>query len=172
MKKIVTILLTLVMVLTLAACADNSEPAANDKNIDASQNAEDKPSVPSEAENESRQPGETPSEPADGTSSEPDQEPAGKKILVAYFSKHLYKVQVFIINSLTTYIVLPNILSKVIPNGYSILISLVLAIIVGIYSIKYKYIVTIITTSITESMLVFNQILALLNFNKNSNSRK
>ncbi len=86
MKKIVTILLALVMVLTLAACADNSEPADNSKNIDALQNAEDQPSVPSEAKNESRQPGETPSEAADGTSSEPDQEPAGKKILVAYFS--------------------------------------------------------------------------------------
>ena len=74
------------MVLTLAACADNSEPAASDKNIDASQNAEDKPSVLSEAENESQQPGATPSEPAANTSSEPDQEPADKKILVAYFS--------------------------------------------------------------------------------------
>lgn len=89
--------------------------------------------------------------------------------LVAYFSKYLYEVQVFIINFLTAYIFLPNILSKIIPNGYSILISLVLAIIIGIYSIKYKYIVTIITTSITGSMLVFNQIFALLNVNKNSN---
>ncbi len=89
-------------------------------------------------------------------------------ILVAYFSKHLYKVQVFIINFLTTYIFLPNILSKLIPYEYSILISLVLAIIVGIYSIKYKYIVTIITTSITGSMLVFNQIFVLLNLDKNS----
>ncbi len=89
-------------------------------------------------------------------------------ILVAYFSKHLYKVQVFIINFLTTYIFLPNVLSKVIPNGYSILISLVLAIIIAIYAIKYKYIVTIITTSITGSMLVFNQIFTLLNVNKNN----
>ncbi len=48
------------------------------------------------------------------------------------------------------------------------MISLVLAIIIGIYSIKYKYIVTIITTSVTESMLVFKQIFALLNVNKDS----
>ena len=48
------------------------------------------------------------------------------------------------------------------------MIGLILAIIIGIYSIKYKYIVTIITTSITGSMLVFNQIFDLLNFNKNS----
>ena len=34
---------------------------------------------------------------------------------------------------------------------------------------KYKYIVTIITTSITGSMLVFDQIFALLSLNKNSN---
>ena len=89
--------------------------------------------------------------------------------IVAYFSKYLYKVQVFIINFVTAYIFLPDILSKIIPNVYSILIGLVLAIIVGIYSVKYKYIVTIITTSITGSMLVFNQIFSLLSINKDNN---
>ena len=89
-------------------------------------------------------------------------------ILVAYFSKYLYKVQVYIINFLPTYIFLPDILNKVIPNGYSILISLILAIIVGIYAIKYKYIITIITTSTTGSIFLFNQIFSLLNIDKSS----
>ena len=70
MKKIVTIFLTTIMVLSLVACADGKEPAG----------------TPSETEYENQQPSETPSEPADSTSPEPEQEPEGHKILVAYFS--------------------------------------------------------------------------------------
>ena len=70
MKKIVTIFLTTIMVLSLVACADGKEPAG----------------PPSETKNENQQPSETPSEPADSTSSEPEQVPEGHKILVAYFS--------------------------------------------------------------------------------------
>ncbi len=80
MKKSVTILLAVLMVLSFAACASGNEPAG----------------TPSETETESLQPSETMNGAADSTSAEPNQEPAGSpkesqeptgsKILVAYFS--------------------------------------------------------------------------------------
>ena len=94
MKKFVTILLALVMVFALAACAGNTEPtessnsnAPSQSSLEESQmpeNPHDQSTseAPSETENESQQT----SEPADSTESSPDQEPEGSKILVAYFS--------------------------------------------------------------------------------------
>ena len=86
MKKFVTILLALVMVFALAACAGNTESTENSGNTGFSQNAEDQSTMPSEAGNKSDAPGETPSEPAGSTGSSSEQEPEGSKILVAYFS--------------------------------------------------------------------------------------
>ena len=82
MKKIVMILLATVMVLTLAACAGNTESTENNRNTGSSQNAEDKSSAPSEVGNESDKSGKTPDSNSDDTVSEPE----GSKILVAYFS--------------------------------------------------------------------------------------
>ncbi len=82
MKKLVTVLLALVMMFSLAACAGNTETTENSENIGSSQNAEDQSSTPSEAGNKSEQSGKTP----DGTASEPNKKPNGSKILVAYFS--------------------------------------------------------------------------------------
>ena len=70
MKKTVMILLAATMVLSLAACTGGKEPLE----------------TLSETKTDSLQPSETPGEPTDSTSSEPDQEPVGSKILVAYFS--------------------------------------------------------------------------------------
>ena len=86
MKKFVTILLALVMVFALAACAGNTESTENSGNTGSSQNAEDPSTTPSDAGNESDASGEAPSEPADSTDSSSEQEPEGSKILVAYFS--------------------------------------------------------------------------------------
>ena len=86
MKKFVTILLALVMVFALAACAGNTESTESSGNTGSSQNTEDPSTTPSEAENESDASGEAPSEPADSTESSPEQEPEGSQILVAYFS--------------------------------------------------------------------------------------
>ncbi len=85
-KRLVTILLTLVMMLTLAACAGSTEPTENGGNTGSSQNSEDKTSTPSEAGNGSEQSGKTPNSNSDDTVSEPNNEPERGKILVAYFS--------------------------------------------------------------------------------------
>lgn len=93
MKKIALILLAVVMVLSLAACAGSNEPAGNGSNTDPTQNAtdntqaEDDATTPSETGNENEQPDETPgAKPDDNSVSVPDDEPEGSKILVAYFS--------------------------------------------------------------------------------------
>ena len=86
MKKFVTILLALVMVFALAACTGNTESTENNGNTGSSQKAEDQSATPSEVGNESDKSGETPYSNSDDTVSEPDKEPDGSKILVAYFS--------------------------------------------------------------------------------------
>lgn len=93
MKKVALILLALVMIMSLAACANSSEPAGNNSNTDPSQNVTDNSqtgddaTMPSETGNENEQPDETPdAKPDDNSASEPDDEPEGSKILVAYFS--------------------------------------------------------------------------------------
>lgn len=84
MKKIALILLAVVMVFSLAACAGGSEPAEHSGNTGSSQNAadnsqtEDKTTIPSETGNENEQTSET------LDSKHNDLE--GNKILVAYFS--------------------------------------------------------------------------------------
>ena len=82
MKKIVTILLAAIMVLSLAACAGGNEPAGDSDSNTTSQSG----SEASKTSEESRQSGETPSDAAESADSSPDQEPEGSKILVAYFS--------------------------------------------------------------------------------------
>ena len=86
MKKFVTILLALVLVFALAACAGNTESNENNRNTGSSQNAEDQSATSSNAGNESVESSETPDSNSDDTVSEPDNEPESSKILVAYFS--------------------------------------------------------------------------------------
>ncbi len=92
MKRIAKVLLAVVMVLSLAACASGKGPAGDDSNSNSIQNAadnsqtEDKATTPSETGEESEQPGETPDSKPDDSASEPSDEPEGSKILVAYFS--------------------------------------------------------------------------------------
>ena len=89
MKKLLTILLALVMVFALAACAGNTESTENNGNTDFSQNTEDQSATPSEEGNvseESEQSGKTPDVNPDDTVSESDHDPEDSKILVAYFS--------------------------------------------------------------------------------------
>ena len=98
MKKFGTILLALVMVFALAACAAGTESTESSDSAVSSQSSleasrtsaepqeENASETPSEAGNESDASGEAPSEPTDSTESSPVQEPEGSKILVAYFS--------------------------------------------------------------------------------------
>ena len=85
MKGITAILLAVLMVLSLAACAGEngtSGGAEPPQNSTETPQTPDESQAPSEAGNESQQPSETP----EVAASEPSQEPAGSKILVAYFS--------------------------------------------------------------------------------------
>ncbi len=86
MKKIVTILLAIVMILTFVSCGSGSKSTDNSGNISSSQNSEDKSSAPSEAENESEQSDETKNSNSDDTDTEPINNSEDRKILVAYFS--------------------------------------------------------------------------------------
>ncbi len=85
MKKIGTILLAFIMILSLAACAGEEEPAGNSGTA-PSQSSSNESEALSETENESRQPSETSEEAADGTASATESEPESSRILVAYFS--------------------------------------------------------------------------------------
>ncbi len=87
MKKIALILLAVVMVLSLAACAGKNEPAETNDYPQNSTNeilTPDASQAPSGTENDDKQPSETPD--ASYADSEPGSEPEGSKILVAYFS--------------------------------------------------------------------------------------
>lgn len=83
MKKLALILFAFVMILSLAACTGNKEPAGNGSNTNPSQNISDHSASPSETGSENEKPD---SKPDDNPASEPDKEPEGSKILVAYFS--------------------------------------------------------------------------------------
>lgn len=81
MKKFVAFLLTLLMAISLVACAGNNE-SAETSSPDAASSVSEETSVP---ESETAQPGETEeTEPAPAP--ETDTETEGAKILVAYFS--------------------------------------------------------------------------------------
>ena len=88
MKKVAAFLLTLLMVVSLAACAGNSEPAeTNFPDVESSvvdeTSAPESSAAESEPESEATQPDETEeTEPAPET----DTEAEGTKVLVAYFS--------------------------------------------------------------------------------------
>lgn len=82
MKKFAAFLLTFIMVVSLAACAGNSEPAET-SSPDVESSVSEETSVPEESkpESESTQPNEM-----EGTEPETDTEAEGTKVLVAYFS--------------------------------------------------------------------------------------
>ena len=88
MKKVAAFLLTLLMVVSLAACAGNSEPAeTNFPDVESSvvdeTSAPESSAAESEPESEATQPDETEeTEPAPET----DTKAEGTKVLVAYFS--------------------------------------------------------------------------------------
>lgn len=74
----------------------------------------------------------------------------------------LIKIQIFLINFLLVYSVSPDLLSKIIPANYSLLVGLILSILVGLIAVKYKYIVTIITTAYAGATSAAPIILSLI----------
>lgn len=71
----------------------------------------------------------------------------GLGILGIVFTHKLIKIQIFLINFIFAYSALPNLLSTFIPSEYTLLIGLILSVIIGFVAVKYKFIVTIITTA-------------------------
>lgn len=86
-------------------------------------------------------------------------------VLGAVFAKRLHKLQLFFVNATLVYAALPGILSRWLPDTPSILIGLAAAIVVGLLAAKYKYIVTIITTSISGAVAAAPMILELVKVN-------
>ena len=86
-------------------------------------------------------------------------------MLGAIFAKRLHKLQLFFVNAALVYAALPSVLSRWLPETASVLIGLVVAVIVGILAAKYKYIVTIITTSVSGALTAGPMILELVKVN-------
>lgn len=81
------------------------------------------------------------------------------------FAKRLHKLQLFFVNAMLVYAALPGILIRWLPDMASVLVGLTVAVVVGILAAKYKYIVTIITTSISGALTAVPMILGLVKVN-------
>lgn len=88
-------------------------------------------------------------------------------VLTIVFSLQLYKLQLFLINFVSSYIFFSKIICTFLPNLACILISLAIAIFIGLLALKYMYIVTIITTSISGAFIMLKQLFDLLDFKYN-----
>jgi hypothetical protein len=64
-------------------------------------------------------------------------------------SGRLHKVQLFFVNGFFVFAALPNILGHFLPGWLSVLLGLAAAAGVGMLAVKYKFIVTIVTTAVT-----------------------
>jgi len=80
---------------------------------------------------------------------------AGIGIVCAVYSKKLFRIQLFFTTMIMMFISIPAYLSFLGETG-SVLAGLVIAIVSAILSIKYKYIMVIITTSFSGSFMLFN----------------
>lgn len=86
-------------------------------------------------------------------------------VLGAVFAKRLHKLQLFFVNATLVYAALPGVLSVWLPDTAAVLLGLAGAILVGLLAAKYKYVVTIITTSISGAITAVPMILALVKVN-------
>lgn len=75
-------------------------------------------------------------------------------IICAFYSKKLFKAQLFITTFIMVFAVLPSYLTFLGSAG-SVAVGFIAALAAGILSTKYKYIVTIITTSFSGAFMLF-----------------
>lgn len=80
---------------------------------------------------------------------------AGVGTCCAVYSKYIHKVELFITTFFLVLISVPAYMSFLGDAG-SMIIAFILAVVSGILSIKYKFIVLIITTSFTGSFMLFD----------------
>lgn len=76
-------------------------------------------------------------------------------VICAVYSKKLFRIQLFITTLIMVFISVPAYLSFLGEAG-SVLAGFLIAVIAAILSIKYKYIMLIITTSFSGSFMLFN----------------
>lgn len=88
---------------------------------------------------------------------------AGVGAFCAVYSKNIHRVKLFVTTFFLVLVSVPSYVSFLDDFG-SIVFAFILAIAAGILSIKYKYIVVIITTSFSGSFMLFNIIESKTNF--------
>lgn len=86
-------------------------------------------------------------------------------VLGVIFAKRLHKLQLFFVNAALVYAALPGVLSRWLPDEAALLVGLIAAIAVGLLAAKYKYIVTIITTSVSGALTAVPMVLEIIGVN-------
>lgn len=86
-------------------------------------------------------------------------------VLGAVFSGRLHKLQDFLVNAALVYAALPGMLARYIPHTPALLIGLGGAVFVGVLAVKYKYLVTIVTTTVSGALTAGPMIIALVKVN-------
>ncbi len=81
----------------------------------------------------------------------------GIGVLCAVYSHHLHKTKLFITTFLMVYIAVSGYILGL-GKFIAVLVGLVIAVVAAVLSIKYKYIMVIITTSFTGSMMFWKMI--------------
>lgn len=82
-------------------------------------------------------------------------------VLGMLLSRKLLKLEIFFANAFLVYAALPNVLRLALPETAAILIGLAAAIVVGLVAVKFKYIVTIVTTTCTGAVTAAPLLLSL-----------
>ena len=83
-----------------------------------------------------------------------------------YCTRWINKAQLFLLNAFFVYAALPELLEKFLPGGLSVFIGLGAAVVVGILAVRYKFLVTIITTAVAGASAAVHQIFHFLNWDQ------
>lgn len=88
-------------------------------------------------------------------------------VAAAVYSHKLFKVQLFIVNTVLSYIFISDILILFVSRWIALILSLICGIIVGIAATKYKYIFILVTTSLTGASLTIGALFDALMWDNN-----
>lgn len=73
-------------------------------------------------------------------------------ILAASISHKFHKLSIFLTNFFFAFAVLPDILALLLDSLWALILGFVLAVLIGVFAAKYKYLVTIITTGMSGAI--------------------
>lgn len=88
-------------------------------------------------------------------------------IAAAIYSHRLFKVQLFIVNMIMSYIFVSDFLVLFLPKDFALLISFICGIAVGILATRYKYIFLLITTSVTGASMTISTLFQVISYSNN-----